>query len=185
MINVNDLKNGVYFMYYGDPFKVLGYEHIKMARGGATVKLKVKHLINGSIKEIGLANGSKVEEADVENKTMQYLYNDGETYFFMDNLDYTQYEIPKDNTEYEAKFLVEGKDFQIMLYQNKPIAIVLNASMFYKVTYAPPTVKGNTATSATKTAVLENGLELEVPLFIKEGDTIKVNTESGLYVNRA
>ncbi len=185
MINVTDLRNGIVFVHYNEPYKVLGYEHIKMARGSAVIKVKVKHLLTGSIKEISLTNGDKVEEAEVENKTMQFLYKDDDNHYFMDNIDYSQYEIPTESIAYESKFLIEGKDFQIMLYKGKPISIILSPSMFFKIVSAPPAVKGNTATSATKKAIIENGTEIEVPLFIKEGDTIKINTETGLYVNRA
>ena len=185
MINVTDLRNGEFFTFCEEPYKVLNYEHIKMGRGSATIKVKVRHLLTGSIKEISFGNGDKLEEADVENKTMQYLYHNDGVYAFMDMVDFSQIEIPEENIEYEGKFLIEGKDFQIVFYKGNPIAVILPPSMFFKVISAPPAVKGNTATSATKEITLENGLVLDVPLFIKEGDTIKVNTETGLYVNRA
>lgn len=185
MISVTELRNGKVFVYYDEPYKVLGYEHIKMSRNGAVIKVKVKHLLSGSIKEISFPNGAKVEEAAVENKNLQYLYKTDEVYAFMDMSDFSQIEIPAENAEYEGKFLIEGREYQVMFYNEKPISIILNPSMFYIVTYSPPAVKGNTATNAYKTVTLENGMELSVPLFIKEGDTVKVNTETGLYVNRA
>ena len=185
MIVINDLRNGTTFVHYNEPYKVLNYEHIKMSRNGAVIKLKVKHLLTGSIKDLSFPNGSKVEEAEVENKSLQFLYKSEEGYAFMDMEDYSQVEIPTKQIEYEGKFLIEGRNYQIMFYKGKPITVTLPASMFYIVTYSPPAVKGNTATNAVKTVTLENGLEIDVPMFIKEGDTVKVNTESGLYVNRA
>lgn len=184
MLNSTDLKNGVFFMYYGTPYKVLQYEHIKMARGGAVVKVKCVDLISSSIKEISLSNNDKVKEADVENRNMQYLYADEEKLYFMDPVSYTQEEIPLNRVSSELKYLVEGKEFQITFFDRKPLGIILPPSMFYKVTEAPPAIRGNTSSSATKHVVVENGLSVEVPQFIKEGDVIKVNTESGSYTGR-
>lgn len=184
MLNSTDLKNGAVFMYYGTPYKVLQYEHIKMARGGAVVKVKCVDLISSAIKEISLSNNDKVEEADVENRNMQYLYSDDEKLYFMDPVSYAQEEIPVSRASSERKYLVEGKEFQVTFFDGRPLGIILPPSMFYKVTEAAPAVRGNTSSSATKHVVVENGLSVEVPQFIKEGDVIKVNTESGAYTGR-
>lgn len=184
MLNTTDLKNGIAFEYYGTPYKVLNYEHIKMSRGGATVKVKCVDLISGAIKELGFSSNEKVKEADVENINMQYLYKDQENLYFMNDVDFNQYELPLKGNEYETKYLMEGKNFQIMVYKNKPISIILPPSMFYKVIEAPDAVKGNTSTNPSKRITLENGLEMNAPLFIKIGDTIKVNTTTGEYTGR-
>lgn len=185
MISVTNLRNGNFFIHYNEPYKVLNYEHIKVARGGATIKVKVKHVLTGSIKEISLNNGDKVEEAEVGNKNLQYLYKGENGYVFMDMVDFSEYEVAFSDAEHEGKFLIEGKDFQVQFLKGKPISIILNPSMFYIVKYAPMAVKGDTSKAAYKTVTLENDMEIDVPLFIREGDTIKINTESGLYVNRA
>lgn len=155
-----------------------------MARGGATIKVKVKNVLSGSIKEISLNNGDKVEEAQIENKNLQYLYKDDNGYVFMDMNDFSQVEVALSDAEYEGKYLIEGKEFQVQFFKGRPIAIILNPSMFYVVKHSPMAVKGDTSKAAYKTVTLENDMEIEVPLFIKEGDTIKINTDTGLYVNR-
>lgn len=184
MINSTDLRKGAVFMQHDKPLKVLDYSHIKMARGGAVVKLKVQDLLSGSIKDVSLSNNDKVEEADVMNKNMQYLYNDGDSVHFMDNEDYTQAAVPLVDVEEEAKYLVEGKEFQVTFYDGNPIAIVLPVGMYLKVKEAAPAVKGNTATNALKEVTLENGLVIQAPMFIKAGDVVKINTTSGEYVER-
>jgi elongation factor P len=184
MLNTTDLKNGAVFMHEGNPYKVLNYAHIKMSRGGAVIKLKVVDILSGAIKDISLPNGGRVEEADFQNKNMQYLYSDGEDLYFMDPVDYSQVQIPVKNVESEAKFLVEGKEFLLMFYEGKPISITLPASLYLEVKEAEPATKGNTATNATKKITLENGLVVNAPLFIKVGDVVKINTTTGEYVER-
>ncbi len=184
MINVTDLKSGIFFNWENQPYKVLNYEHIKMGRGGAFVKAKSKNMITGAIKEITFNNGDRVEEADMENRNYQFLYSDGTNLVFMDMEDYSQVELPLDNIEDMAKYLIEGREFQLLVYQGKPISIILPASMIFKVIEAPDAVKGDTSKTANKKVKLENGLEMNAPMFIKEGDIIKVNTETGLYVSR-
>lgn len=184
MIVTSDLRKGTVFMHEGKPLRVLEYAHIKMSRGGAVIKLKVQELLSGAIKDVSLPNGGRVEEADVTNKNMQFLYNDGEYLNFMDNTDYSQVQLPVSAAEYEAKFLVEGKDFQVTFYDQNPIAIVLPVGMYFKVTEADPAVKGNTSNNALKEITLENGLKLQAPMFIKPGDVVKINTTTGEYVER-
>lgn len=184
MLNSTDLKNGAVFLYYGTPYRVLQYEHIKMARGGAVVKVKSIDLISSAIKEISFSNNDKVEEADVENRNMQFLYGDDEKLYFMDPVTYAQEEVPNVRAEAERKYLVEGKEFQVTFFDGKPLAVILPPSMFYKVTESAPAVRGNTSTSASKFVVVENGMSVEVPQFIKEGDVVKINTATGAYTGR-
>lgn len=184
MIVTSDLRKGTVFMHEGKPLKVLEYAHIKMSRGGAVIKLKVVEILSGAIKDVSLPNGIRVEEADVSNRNMQFLYNDGENLNFMDNTDYSQIQLPIKEAEYEAKFLTEGKDFQITFYDDKPIAVVLPVGMYLKVAEADPAVKGNTSNNALKEITLENGLKIQAPMFIKPGDVVKINTTTGEYVER-
>ncbi len=184
MLNPTDLKNGVTFMHNKETFKVLDYAHIKMARGGATIKVKAKNMLTGSIKEISFTSGDKINEADVVNKSLQYLYDDADNLYFMNMEDYTNVELPKSLVIVESKYLVEGKEFMVVFLSGNPVSLTIPPSMFYKVVDAPPAVKGNTATSATKKVTLENGLVIDVPQFIKEGNVVKVNTTTGQYTNR-
>ncbi|OGC46899.1 elongation factor P [candidate division WWE3 bacterium RIFCSPHIGHO2_01_FULL_35_17] len=184
MLNSTDLKNGAVFIYYGNPYKVLQYEHIKMARGGAVVKVKCIDLISLSIKEISFSNNDKVEEADVENRNMQYLYSDSEKLYFMDPVSYVGEEVPVSRASREKKYLIEGREFQVTVFNGKPLGVILPPSIFYKVIEASSAVRGNTSSSATKHVIVENGMSVEVPQFIKEGDVVKINTESGNYTGR-
>lgn len=184
MLNPTDLKNGATFSHNGETFKVLDYAHIKMARGGATIKIKARNMLTGSIKELSFTSGDKINEANVENKNLQYLYSDSENLFFMNMEDYTNVELPKELVEDELKYLVEGKEFMVVFLSGKPVSLTIPPSMFYKVIEAPPAVKGNTATSASKKITLENGLVIDAPQFIKVGEVVKVNTTSGQYTGR-
>lgn len=184
MINVTDLKGGTFFLLDSEPYKALSYDHIKMGRGGAVIKVKAKNVLTGAIKDISFNNGDKLEEADMVNKNFQYLYSDGENLNFMDLEDFSQVEIPLEDLSWEARFLIEGRDYQLLMFNGKPISIILPASMIYKVTVAPDADKGNTSKSATKKITLENGLEVDAPMFIKVGDTVKVNTSTGEYIGR-
>lgn len=184
MLTTTDLKTGVVFMHEDKPLKVLNYAHIKMARGGAVIKLKVQDILSGAIKDVSLNNGDRIEEADVSNKNMQYLYSDADFAYFMDNDDYSQTQIELGQIENEAKYLVEGQDFQVTFFEDKPISIILPVGMYLKVKEADMAVKGNTSTGASKKIRLENDLEIEAPLFIKPGDVVKINTTTGQYVER-
>ncbi len=184
MIQVTNLRKGTIFIHEGRPWKTLNYEHIKVARGGAFIKVKAVDLLGGTIKEITFNNGDRVDEADIENKNLQYLYHDAEFIYFMDETDYQQLTLPVKVAEYELRYLVEGQSFMVTVFEGNPIAVSIPPSMFYKVIEAPPAVKGNTATAATKNIKLENGLVITAPQFITEGDIVKVNTETGEYVSR-
>ena len=185
MLNSTDLKNGAIFLHLDSPYKVLNYTHIKMSRGGATVKVKCVDLLSGAIKEISFSSNEKVSEADVVNENLQYLYKDNENLYFMNSVDFNTYELAISKCDYEKDFLTESKMYQVILFNGKPISIVLPPSMFLKVIESEPAVRGNTSTNPTKKVVLENGLEIEVPMFIKVGDTIKINTGTGEYTSRA
>ena len=183
-MNVTNLRNGTIYLYEDHPYKVLKYEHVKTARGGATIKVKSQDLITGVIKEVAFNNGDKVEVADMQTKAMQYLYSDDSSLYLMDQEDFEQYELNLDSARDELKYLVEGYTYQVILFEGKPMSIVLPASFFYKVAEAPDAVKGNTASNATKKITLENGLIIEAPQFIKKGDVVKVNTTTGEYTGR-
>lgn len=185
MINVTDLKGGTFFLHEdGDPYKAISYDHIKMGRGGAVIKVKAKNVLSGAIKEISFGNNERIKEADMENKNFQYLYKDSENINFMDLEDYSQIEVPLEVLDWESRFLIEGRDYQLLMFNGKAISIVLPASMIYKVTEAFDADKGNTSKSATKEITLENGLKVQGPMFIKVGDTVKVNTSTGEYISR-
>ncbi|MFH1565855.1 MAG: elongation factor P, partial [bacterium] len=168
-----------------EPFIVLRYEHIKMARGGAVVKIKIKGLKSSVVKEISFKSNDKVREADVIKKNMQYLYSDAVSCYLMDKSSFEQITVPLGNIEPKRlKFLKGGEDILLTSYNDIPIDIEFPKSVILKVEYTEPGFKGDTATTVQKLATLETGAIINVPLFIKEGDVIKVKVENGEYCGK-
>jgi elongation factor P len=185
MISVNELRNGSFYEDQGQLLQVLSYEHIKMGRGSATIKLKVKNVRSGSTTEKSFVNSAKVNDVSVPKKQLQYLYKDEEATYFMDPVTYDQVSIPLRVIEYESKFLKEGAEYPVSFYGDEPLSILLPPKMDLKVTDTGPNVKGNSATNIYKDAVLENGLTTKVPLFIKIGDAVRIDTRTGEYTEKA
>jgi elongation factor P len=184
MINVNDFKTGVTIQFDGNIYQVLEFLHVKPGKGAAFVKSKLKNLRTGAIIEHTFASATKVEKASVEKKTMQYLYNQGSKYVFMNMETYEQMELDESRIQDEMKYLKENLEIEIVFYNEEILGIILPEKIELVVTSTEPGVKGNTATNATKDAILETGLSVKVPLFINEGETIIVSTYDGKYVSR-
>ncbi len=184
-INSNDLREGMVFDLEGQTFIVMKYQHIKKARGQATIRVKVKNIKTGSITEKTFTNEQKVDEADVEKKSAQYLYKDDEKAYFMDTNDYSQFSFISEDIDWEVQFLKEGEKVVTLFLKGVPISIQIPKSVDLKIKNTSDAVSGNTSTSATKEAVLETGYKIQVPLFIQKGEKIKVNTDSGEYSGRA
>jgi len=180
----SDLKTGKVFKEGGAPFVVLKYTHTKTARGGATVRVKGKNLITGQVLEKGYDSGNKVEDADVTRKTAQYLYKDN-GYVFMDPVTYDQFTLTQDMLEDQAKYLKEGENVTILYFEDKPISIDLPNTVVFEITYTEPGYRGNTQTNVLKEATAENGTIVRVPIFIKVGDRVKINTQTGEYMSKA
>ena len=184
MISTNDLKNGITIEVDGAIFVVLNTEHVKPGKGAAIVKAKLKNLRTGSIAEYTFNAGIKVPTAHVEKQKMQFLYADGETYSFMNMNSYEQVELNKKQIENEVKFLKEGLEVIIIFFEGEMLGIELPEKIDFTITKTEPGIKGNTATNATKDAIIETGLLVKVPLFIEEGEEIIVSTKDGKYVSR-
>lgn len=185
MINATDLKNGATFLYYGKPYKVIKYSLIKMGRGGATVKVTTKNLENGANEEKTFSSNLSFEEATTTKRKLQYLYSDGKRAIFMDTVTFDQIEISDEVLEEDLKYIKEGDLVDILFWNEKPLSIELPPNVAFTVFQTDPGVKGNSATNIFKTAVLENGLTIKVPLFIRIGEKIRVDTRSGEYIERA
>lgn len=185
MIISNDLKPGMTIQQGNDIFVVLESSHNKTAMRQMIVKAKVKNLRSGSITELSFTGGDKVEPAHVEKREMQYLYDGGEALVFMDKDTYEQLEIQKDRIEWEMNFLKENSDVIISMYEGEVLGVILPDKVALQVVECEPAVKGDTATSASKMAKLETGLELRVPLFIAQDEMILVTTADGKYSSRA
>lgn len=184
MISVNDLRNGAIYEDSGNLLQVLSFEHIKMGRGSATIKVKVKNLRTGSISEKSFINGQKVQDVQVVKKEMQYLYQDGESIYFMEPTTFEQIAIPLRIIP-EAAFLKEGESYPISFKGDEALSVIIPPKVELKVTETAPGVKGNSASNVFKDAVLENGMTAKVPLFIDVGDKIRVDTRTGQYTERA
>ena len=169
MINVNDFKTGVTISYDGSIYEVLEFQHVKPGKGAAIVKAKLKNLRTGSIAEQTFNAGIKIPTAHINNQKMQYLYASGSTYSFMNMETYEQIELDESQISNEIKFLKEGLEVYITFFESEMLGIELPEKIDYKITSTEPAVKGNTATGATKDAIIETGLLVRVPLFIDEG----------------
>ncbi len=180
----NALRNGAIFEHEDHKFVVLKYQHIKKGRGQATIRVKVRDIENQVIKEITFTNEQSVYEADVQKKSAQYLYQEKGKAFFMDNDDFSQFELDTDQLETELNFLTEGMKVITLYIDGKAVSIELPKSVELKIESTEGAVAGNTASGALKTAKLETGYEIKVPLFIKSGETVRINTETGDYTGR-
>lgn len=185
MISVTDLRAGSSFIEGKDLFKVLKYEHVKMGRGTANIKIKAKNMRSGSITEKSFISGARVQEAILDKKEVQYLYREGNNYFFMNPVSFEQISVPEKLIADEAKYLKEGMTVTLQSLDDEPLSLELPIKMDFRVSEADPGVRGNSATNIYKDAVLENGLHIKVPLFIEEGELIRVDTRNGEYVERA
>lgn len=184
MYSPTDLKKGVVFQMDGAPYKVVEYNQKVVGRGGSIVSLKVKNLITGALLPKTFKGQDKVEPADVSHKKVQYLYNDGESFYFMDPETFEQFELAKDIIDEAAGFLKEGEDLNLQFFDGKVINIELPKNVWLTVTYTENVVKGDTTSSVLKDAELETGITVKVPAFIKEGDVISVDTATGEYRER-
>ena len=183
-VDTSQFKNGLKIELDGEPFVITYFQHVKPGKGGAFVRTKVKNLRTGKQVDKTFRAGEKVDEADVEDRTMQYLYRDGEALMFMDTSSYDQIPIPAEQVGDDIQFLKESLEVDVLFWRGKALNIQLPAFIEAQITQCDPGVKGDTASGATKPATIETGATLQVPLFIKEGETIRVDTRSGEYVER-
>ena len=184
MYQPTDLKKGTVCQIDGKPYRVIEYGQKVMGRGGSIVNVKLKNLIDGSVIPKTFKGQDKIETAEVSNKTVQYLYNDGATYFFMDPETFEQYELPSDLVDEAADYLKEGDSLSLQFFDTKVINVELPKNLYLEVVYAEDVVKGDTTSSVLKDAKLETGKVVKVPAFIKVGDIISVDTATGDYRER-
>lgn len=184
MINVTELRNGIIFEEQGQIFLVLTYEHMKQGRGSGNIKVKVRNIKTGATVEKSYITGARVQDVQTEKKQAAYLYASGENVVFMDNATYEQFEIPKRTIGEAVKFLKEGISVQLQLVNNEPVTVELPKSVEFTVTEAGAGIRGDSVSNVWKKATLENGLQVDVPLFIKDGDKVKVDTRNGQYMER-
>lgn len=182
---LNNIKKGINIIQNGEPYVVLEARFVKMQMRKPVMQTKLKNLINGRVMEVNFHQGDRVEEADLTRKKVDYLYSDGENYYFMSPDDFEQFSMEKNIIGDAVDYLKEGDKIDTLYFNDKPVSISLPPKVELRVISAPDAVRGNSAQGrVTKTAELETGLNIQVPLFVKEGDVVRVNTESGEYVER-
>ena len=183
-VSTNDFKNGMTIDLDGTLFQVIEFQHVKPGKGGAFVRTKLRNVKTGAVLERTFNAGVKVGLAIVERKDYQYLYPDGDDFVFMDLQTYEQVHVPRSLAGQAAGYLVEGAAAQVAMHDGVPIAVDLPASTVLTIRKTDPGVKGDTRTGALKPATLETGVVVQVPLFVEEGERIKVDTRSGEYIER-
>ncbi len=184
MYSTQDFRNGLKIEYEGEPYLIVEFQHVKPGKGGAFVRTKIKNLLTGRVLDPTFKSGDKVGKPDMDDKEMQFLYKDGEHYTFMDNTSYEQVMIDSAVVSDAAKWLKENTDTEVMFWNGKPIGVSLPNFVELKITECEPGVRGDTAQGATKPAMLETGASVNVPLFVNEGETIKIDTRTATYVER-
>ena len=184
MATTNDLKNGMVLKLDGQLWQVMWFQHHKPGKGGAVVRTKLKSVESGKTVDKTFNADVKVEVASVDKRTMQYLYNDGTSYIFMDNTDYEQIEIAPEIVGDAANFMLENQDAIVAVHEGTPLYLELPASVELLIEYTEPGLQGDRSTGGTKPARLETGYEISVPLFITNGEKVKVDTRDGSYLGR-
>ena len=185
MIETNDFRPGTAFEMDGKLLTIVNVEHIKLARGSAVIKAKLRNLIDGSIYEQSFRSGDKYKTVRIEKSPSQYLYKDGDLYYFMDEETYEQVALNRDSVEDALPFMKEGLPISILRYEDRVIGVELPITMELAVADTDPGLKGDTVSGTTKPATLETGAVIQVPLFINIGDRLKVDTRSRSYIERA
>ncbi len=186
MASTSDIRKGLCIRYNNDIYKIVEFLHVKPGKGPAFVRTKLKSVTTGKVVDNTFAAGHKIEDVRVETRTYQFLYADGKTYHFMNTDDYNQIALQEEALD-SPDLLKEGEMVTIMFNteDRMPLSVEMPASVVLEVTHTEPGVKGNTATNATKPATVETGARINVPLFINEGDSIKIDTDKGTYMERA
>ncbi len=184
MITTGDLKKGVSIEMDGNLFTIVDWQHIKMGRGGAIVRIKLRNLRTGSTIERTFDAGSRFQRAYLDRHTVQYSYNDGDAYYFMDQGTYEMVQLSSEQLGDAKNYLLDGMQLDVVYYNDEPINVELPITVDLAVTYTEPGFKGDTATGGTKPATVETGLVVQVPLFVSTGDKIRVKTDTNTYVER-
>jgi elongation factor P len=185
MYSTNDFRNGLKILYEGEPYVIVEFQHVKPGKGNAFTRLKIKNLLSGRTLQPTLKSGEMVGTPDVEEKQMQYLYKDGDHYTFMDTTTYEQSLVEADALGDVVNWLQENLPVAVLFWNGKAIDVTPPTFVIMKIVECEPGVRGDTATNATKPAKLESGALVNVPLFVNEGERIRIDTRTGTYVERA
>lgn len=184
MLSTTDFRRGLKIEMDGVPYEIVDFLHVKPGKGGAFIRTKLKNMINGRVVENTFRSGEKMIKPDLESKEMQYLYRESEEFVFMDMVSYEQLHVGMAQLGEKAGYLKDGMELKMLLYKGQPLDIDLPAAVTLEVTDTEPGVKGDTVSGASKSAVVETGISVNVPLFVNIGDKIKVDTRTGAYIGR-
>ncbi|MBC8590582.1 elongation factor P [Wansuia hejianensis] len=184
MISAGDFRKGVTFVMDGDVYQIVDFQHVKPGKGAAFVRAKIRNVLTGGTKDTTFNPTERFERANIETKEMQYLYNDGELYYFMDLDTYEQLPLEHDSVEEAIKYLKENDNATLRFYQGKAFEVLPPNFVELEVTATEPGIKGDTSSGATKPATVETGFTLNVPLFVNMGDIIRIDTRTGEYMSR-
>jgi len=185
MYSPSDFRKGLPILVDNEPYYVVSYQHFKMGRGGANIRTRLKHIKTGAVIEKVFSPNDNFKPPDIERRKMQYLYEDGGQFTFMDSQTFEQVSVPVDNLGDAKWYLLENEEYSVLFLDNQAISVDLAASVILEVIQTEPSARGDTVSNVTKPAKLQTGLEVRVPPFIKEGDKVKVDTRSGEYLERA
>jgi elongation factor P len=183
-LNVNELRNGTFFKEGKEIFLVVTYEHMKTGRGSGNIKLKVRNVRSGAVTEKSFITGARVDEADVEKKKAQFLYKNGDSFNFMDPVSFEQFSLGGQALGEQVKYLKDGLEVILIISEEEALGMELPLSLVYEIAETGPGEKGNTVSNVYKEATLDNGLVVKVPMFMKVGEKVKVDTRTGEYVER-
>ncbi|MBN1661912.1 MAG: elongation factor P [Anaerolineae bacterium] len=184
MIDVNELRKGVTFTMDGELYRVIDYQHNKPGRGKAIIRTRLRNLRTGSTTDKTFTSGDRVQDIRLDHQTVQYLYSDDRFYYFMDTETYEQFPLPNALMEDVIPYLIENMQIELSSYEGESLDVELPITVDLEVTEAPPGFAGDTATGATKEVTLETGMKINVPLFINEGDRLRIDTRTGVYLTR-
>lgn len=184
MLSTTDFRRGLKIQIDNIPYEIVEFLHVKPGKGGAFIRTKLRNLMNSRVTDQTFRSGEKFEKPDLESREMQYLYHDGEAYVFTDMSTYEQITVTDNQISGLGGYLKEGQEVKILLFQGKALEMDLPASVELKIVECEPGVRGDTVSGATKPAKMESGIVVNVPLFINNGDTIKVDTRTGTYISR-
>ena len=184
MAEVQQLRRGNIYEEESQLWRVMDFQHIKMARGGATIRLKVRNLRSGATIEKTYNSGARVDDIRLDSRAVEYLYTDGDLYHFMDTDNYEQVALAKDTLADVVQFMKDNTVVELETFEGEPISVSLPTTVDLEVVWAEMAVAGDTANSPTKEVELETGFRLSVPMFVKEGDTVRIDTRDGRYVTR-
>ncbi len=185
MLGINEIKSGKNILLDDQPYFVLTHEHSKTGRAGAVLRTKLKNLLTGTVLDKTFQGADKVDEADMSKSKAQFLYCEGDAFYFMDNTSYEQFSLSEEIIGNGKFYLLEGMEVTVLNFNDTPVNIELPIKVTLEVVEAPPGIKGDTAGTGGKIIVLETGLKVSAPLFVNQGDKIIINTEKGEYVSRA